>query len=151
MSEAQLAPVLSKATAEVLEKMFFAEVVQESAGRPHDGADPIGVTLTFQGERRGTLAVAISPSAARQLAADFLGVEAEDGGGQAQVEEVARELANMICGDALSALEQSPLQIASPRIVACADFVLSGRACSRSFDLGNGWLTVTLDMEDADA
>ncbi len=150
MSDPQLAPVLSKASADVLEKMFFAEIAAESDGRPDDAGDPIAVKLTFQGERRGTLALAISAGAARSLATDFLGVESEEGADEAQVNEVARELANMICGDALSSLERSPLQLSPPEIVASGDLIPAGRACSRSFDLGNGWLTLTLDMEDAD-
>src|SRR5262249_54113688 len=109
MVDRPLAPILSKATADVLEKMFFAEIVRETDRRPEDGSNPIAVTLGFLGELLGTLALTISPTAAQSLAADFLGVE--EGADPSQVNQVAQELANMICGDALSALERSPLQL----------------------------------------
>ena len=40
--------------------------------------------------------------------------------------------ADMICGDALSSLERSPLQLSPPEIVASDDFIPAGRVCSRS-------------------
>ena len=58
--------------------------------------------------------------------------------------EVVRELANMICGDALSALERGALRLSVPEIVPPADFVLPQGSSQRSFDLGDGALTVGL-------
>ena len=63
---------------------------------------------------------------------------------------MVKELANMICGDALSTLEQSALVLSPPQVVAPADFVCPRGACRRSFYLGNGWLTVILHLQDAD-
>jgi CheY-specific phosphatase CheX len=115
-----------------------------------DPGASIAVRMAFDGERRGILTLRISTTAARTLAADFLGVDTEDGPGDAQVHEVVLELANMICGDALSALEKSPLHLSAPRIVPAADFVLPAAGNYRSFDLGNGGLTVGLTfLEDA--
>jgi CheY-specific phosphatase CheX len=146
--ETSLDVTLSRATADVLEKMFFTGFMAESSRRPDDAGEQIVATLGFEGERRGVLALSISTPAARSLAADFLGVESEKGPDRAQVNEVVLELANMICGDALSTLERNPLVLSSPRIETSSGFLPSSSARSRSFDLGNGWLTVTLDLQD---
>ena len=50
----------------------------------------------------------------------------------------------------LDAIECSPLQLSSPRIVAAA-YPEAEAASSRSFDLGSGWLTVSLELEEARA
>lgn len=150
MLKTALAPVLSHATADVLEKMFFTGFVAESERAPGDTAQQIVVTVEFDGGRRGLLALAISTSAARSLATDFLGVDTEAGANEEQVKEVVRELANMICGDALSTLEQKALVLSSPQIVKAGDFVPSPGSCERCFDLGNGWLTASLDLRDGD-
>jgi len=143
MIENSIEQSLFRAAGDVLEKMFFASFEEDSAaGR--NGDPSIAVRMAFDGERRGILTLRISKTAARTLAADFLGVEADEGPDEAQVDEVVRELANMICGDVLSALEKSPLRLAAPELVPAADFVVPADASCRSFDLGNGSLTVAL-------
>jgi CheY-specific phosphatase CheX len=147
MSETRVEQALSRAAGDVLEKMFFAGVLDESAADLSE--DPaVAVSMGFDGERKGVLGLRISTEAARTLAADFLGVDAEDGPAEAQVHEVVRELANMICGDALSALEKSPLCLSAPRIVAPADFILPPPGNYRSFDLGSGKMTVALAFHE---
>jgi CheY-specific phosphatase CheX len=149
MPDGLIEQALSRAAGDVLEKMFFAGF---EAGPPTDpNGDPsIAVRMAFDGERRGVLALRISTIAARTLAADFLGVEAADGPDETRVRDVVRELANMICGDVLSALERSPLRLSAPEIMPAADFVLPAGGSHRSFDLGNGVLTVALTfLEDA--
>ena len=149
MPETLVEQALSRAAGDVLEKMFFAGFLAESAEDRND--DPsIAVRMAFDGERKGVLALRISAGAATTLAADFLGVDGEDGPQETQVHEVVRELANMICGDALSMLEKSPLRLSAPAIVPQADFALPARGNYRFFDLGNGGLTVALAfLEDA--
>jgi CheY-specific phosphatase CheX len=147
MPETPVEQALQRAAGDVLEKMFFAGYLEDSA---QDGVDEpsIAVQMSFDGERKGSLGLRISAGAARTLAADFLGIEAEEGPEEQQVQEVVCELANMICGDALSALEKSPLRLSAPRIVAPADFALPAQGTYRSFDLGNGGLTVTLSLQE---
>ena len=148
MHKAETEQALSRATADVLEKMFFTGVADESAAIPPAGSQ-IVVRLTFDGERRGVLTLGVSRRAAQTLAADFLGTDNEDGPDEIQVNEVVRELANMICGDALSALEKSALHLSMPEIVPAADFVLPEGSRHRSFDLGDGALTVGLVFQGA--
>jgi CheY-specific phosphatase CheX len=147
MPEETIGQVLSRAAAEVLERMFFTGFVAESEAFSCDGPR-IAVTVDFDGERRGTLALAISAASAHGLAADFLGLEEEPD--EAQVNGVVRELANMICGGALSAVESGALRLAPPRIVPDSEVGWrAGRHC-RSFDLGNGSLTVALVFQGGD-
>jgi hypothetical protein len=149
MPETLAEQLLSRATEDVLEKMFFAGCTEAPTGSFHD--DPtIAVRMAFDGERRGELALRISSIAARTLAADFLGADTEDGPGEAQVEEVVRELANMICGDALSGLEREPLHLAVPQIIPSSDFAVPATGSFRSFDLGEGALTVVLTFLEDD-
>jgi CheY-specific phosphatase CheX len=143
MPEIPIEQAISQATADVLEKMFFTGFAAESDGI-EDAGPRITVRLAFDGEGQGLLVLGISKNSARTLAADFLGTDTEDGPGEAQVNEVVRELANMICGDALSALEKSALCLSVPEIVPPADSVLPEGSIHRSFDLGNGALTVGL-------
>jgi CheY-specific phosphatase CheX len=138
---------LSRAAGDVLEQMFFAGIVEELS--TDQIAEPaIAVRMAFDGERRGVLALRISTGAARTLACDFLGEEA-DGLEEVQVHEVVKELTNMICGDALSALERTALRLAAPALVPAAEFGVPGTGTYRSFNLGNGGLTVALTfLED---
>lgn len=147
MPETTVEQALSRAAGDVLEKMFFAGFLEESSEDRNDDAS-IAVRMAFDGQRKGVLGLRISAGAASTLAADFLGVDGEDGPEETQVHDVVRELANMICGDALSALEKSPLCLSAPQIVPPAEFVLPASGNYRSFDLGNGGLTVALQFEE---
>jgi CheY-specific phosphatase CheX len=131
--------------------MFFAGVLDESDAESGAGCgdDPqIGVRLRFAGERRGVLLLSVSAAAARTLAADFLGEEQAGSPSNEQVLEVVKELANMICGYALSALERESLHLAAPEVVPAAALAWSV-PCRRSFRLDNGSLTIGLEFQDA--
>jgi CheY-specific phosphatase CheX len=136
---------LRESVDEVLEKMFFAETLGEcSAG---DSADSTGAEiaagLTFAGKSSGSLLLRVSAAAARQIAADFLGLD-ESELSDLKTSEVLRELANMICGSVLSRLESAAtFHLGAPRIVpaseAIADILNETRYCVR---LVNGRLAV---------
>jgi CheY-specific phosphatase CheX len=147
MLENLIEQALTRATGDVLEQMFFAGCLGEL---PADqiGDPAIAVRMAFDGERQGVLALRISGTAASTLASDFLGADTEDGPDEAQVQEVVKELANMICGHALSALERNPLRLAAPQLVTGQDFVLLAPGGHRSFDLGSGGLTVALTFRE---
>jgi CheY-specific phosphatase CheX len=146
MREISVQQAISKATADVLEKMFFTGFASETEGLD-DGGVRISVRLAFNGERRGQLALGISVKSARTLTADFLGTDTANGPSDGEVNEVVLELANMICGYALSTLEKSALRLSAPEIVQAADCPLPERASYCGFDLGNGALTVGLVFE----
>ena len=100
MPDISIKQAISRATEDVLEKMFFTRLCWPNRDEIEDAGPRITVRLAFDGERRGLLALGISKNSARTLAADFLGTDTEDGPDETQVNEVVRELANMICGDA---------------------------------------------------
>src|SRR5262249_18411665 len=67
---------LFRATGDVLEKMFFASVIDDCPTGP-DRDDSIAVRMAFDGERRGILYLRIGAEAARTLTGDFLGSDTE--------------------------------------------------------------------------
>lgn len=148
MRDASMEQALSRAAADVLEKMFFTELAGESDEVAGSGPQ-IVVRVPFQGARRGALILRIASPAARTLAGDFLGREAGSATSDEQVEEVVRELANMICGDTLSQVERSGLKLGAPRVLKDTAWTVPAGATRRSFDLGQGLLTVAIALEGA--
>jgi CheY-specific phosphatase CheX len=133
---------------EVLEKMFFAQTLGEPSDVDEAGdslANAVAVELRFEGEPSGSLCLRLTADAAREIAADFLGMEgAEISAGQ--ISEVVRELANMICGSVLSRVESAAtFRLGVPRIVT------AGEECAESLwntryrvQLSHGRLTVNI-------
>ncbi|MEI9976445.1 MAG: chemotaxis protein CheX [Ignavibacteriota bacterium] len=111
---------LRESVDEVLEKMFFAETTGECSAYDSGDTPPaeeIAVGLTFAGEPSGCLLLRVSAVAARQIAADFLGLD-EGELSDLKISEVVRELANMICGSVLSRVESAAaFQLGAPQIV----------------------------------
>jgi CheY-specific phosphatase CheX len=117
VTEPEIRQVLQDAVRDVLEKMFFAIPLEEpdEAGFPADG---IAVELAFEGDPSGALLLSMSSPAARQIAADFLGID-ESEVSAAQTTDVVCELANMICGSVLSRVESTArFRLASPRVLS---------------------------------
>lgn len=104
MSERSIDSALEESVREVLEKMFFVDVLQPCTG----DVPPAGIAaeLTFQGDPPGSFRLTLDRSAAAAAAADFLGENAADLTPQ-QMTDVICELANMICGSLLSRIESS--------------------------------------------
>jgi hypothetical protein len=124
---------------------------------PTDGAVPADengcgpactAELLFQGNPSGGFRVSVPWKLARVVGAGFLGRE-EMEVSDSQAEEVVCELANMICGSVLSRLEsKATFQITHPqpgRPERGARF--EGGGASRWFDLGDGILTVSLELQ----
>lgn len=92
------AATLSSTLSNVLSEMCFADPERVPPG-PIENALCVGIRFT--GASGGNLRLAISAGTAKQLAADFLGLEAVDA-----TEEVAQsfslELANILCGSILA-------------------------------------------------
>ncbi len=152
MLETQLNRALRDSVQEVLEKMFFVEPVEEppSDADAHEGEMVVG--LAFEGVPPGELTLRVTTSAALQIAADFLGEDASDLP-PAKVEEVVRELTNMICGSVLSRVESSAtFRLASPRILTGE--ARSNRQESADFravhavSIGSGTVTVSVETRD---
>jgi hypothetical protein len=93
--------VFLNAATEVLETMFFVDVLPE--GGPEDGASMLSAELQFQGRVSGRFGVRVPLPGGRVMAANFLGSEQAS---EVQAGQVLCELANMLCGSVLSRIEE---------------------------------------------
>lgn len=102
---------------EVLETMFFECPIGELfEGRPQCAG--LGAAVEFKGASAGRLEVDADPAAAQRLAGSFLGREDDSTVTGAEVRLVLLELANMLCGTALSRLQPpGGFQLAAPRLI----------------------------------
>jgi CheY-specific phosphatase CheX len=150
----EIQTALAVAVEEVLETMFFTTVLASSEGiapREGDGGAPeITVALRFHGNPSGGFRVSVPLKLARVVGAGFLGRE-EAEVTDSQVGEVVCELANMICGSVLSRLEsETTFQITQPELTPTESGIgLEGVGTCRSFDLGDGVLIASLQLQPA--
>src|ERR1017187_5958667 len=138
---------LSSAVAEVLDCMFFLEVLGEIA-EPPPRDETVTVQVSFEGDPPGHFQMRIGRPAANAVAADFLGEDLESLSAR-QSADVTLELANMICGAVLSRIEsRAVFRLGSPQIVA-DDTGKRGPAEETrcTVETGIGALTVAIQME----
>jgi CheY-specific phosphatase CheX len=119
MQATDLKPFMEEAVAEVLEAMCFIS----SEGEVKDGAemyqpDWIGGELDFVGCLNGSFGIAVPPSTAATIAANFLG-EDESALSTEQTMEVICELTNMVCGTLLARLDSKSAFTLSPPRPSC--------------------------------
>ena len=148
-NEIQMA--LAAAVEEVLETMCFATVLASSEGAaPPEGSGMPAITaqLHFEGNPSGGFHVSVPMKLAHVVSASFLGRE-EAEVSDSQAEDVVGELANMICGSVLSRLEsKATFQITHPESALTERGVSTeGTGVNRWFDLGDGTLTVSLELQ----
>lgn len=147
MPETLIRQALRDSVTEVLEKMFFVEMLRElpDGAAGESPAEEIAAGLTFEGERSGAFLLRLTTVAARQIAADFLGID-EPEVSDTQTSDVVRELANMICGSVLSRLESAAtFRLAEPRIVPPSKEIAGNPAYIHyAAELPNGRLIVSL-------
>jgi len=114
MIEEAILPDSARAT---LEAMFFATPDTVSADPRRPEGEVIAARLTFKGSPPGRFGLLVSDGLARTLAANFTGADEPDllpG----QVSGVIGELANMICGAAVSGLEsEAHFDLSSPEVI----------------------------------
>lgn len=146
------AGALAVASSEVLERMFFTDVMGDSEASRTASPDCLCAALGFQGEPYGSLRLEISRPAARSLAANFLGVEREEDLADGAIGEVVCELANMICGNILSRQGNTgTFDLSAPRLLDPAAPSEKRAGIGRKFELENGDLTVFLEIGEAHA
>jgi CheY-specific phosphatase CheX len=148
----EIQPALASAVEEVLETMCFAGVLASAEGNVPPQADAgspvVTAALHFQGNSSGGFRMGVPAKLARVVAGGFLGRE-ETEVTDSQAGEVVCELANMICGSVLSRLESSAtFQITHPELAPPERGAsLENAGASRWFDLGDGILTVSLELQ----
>ncbi len=147
MTEATIHAALSSAVADVLERMFFLEVLGEAA-EPAREAETVTVQVSFDGDPPGYFQMRIARPAANAVAADFLGEDAESLTDRQRM-DVTLELANMICGAVLSRIEsRAAFRLSSPQIVADDTGKRGSAEETRcTVETGSGALTVAIQME----
>jgi len=145
MTEAALSTSLREAVDDVLEKMFFVQVLGEACGeRPLE--ELVVAHLEFEGRPSGSFTLRVTADAARSMAADFLGEEAAALPAD-RTAEVISELANMVCGAALSRVEKDTTFRLSPPVATLApgDRLVQGvGGIVHNLDLLDGALSVKI-------
>jgi|YelNatPaOPRAMG01_1025707.scaffolds.fasta_scaffold01677_24 hypothetical protein len=138
---------LESATEQVLSTMFFSDVVavRTAAGQEQLGEEALAIMVAFYGSPSGRYHVWIEPRAARELSAAFLGVDAAE----LNIDRVAAamcEMANMICGAFVSAIEGSTLiRLDAPVFGSAA--AAGADAPRQRFLLDAGIMEARVDME----
>jgi len=136
---------LAAAVTDVLESMFFVEAQGETHATPDDPA--VAVEIHFEGDPPGRFQMRLAPKTAQAIAADFLGQDSTELV-ERQCEDVALELANMICGAVLSRLESSAyFRLGSPKIIEAAALSVESVMTTFTLETGNGRLTAAIQME----
>ena len=143
MSKLNLDHLIASAVAEVLETMFFSEILGD--GQPDLSCTALEAHVAFTGNSSGTVDVQISEAAARSLTASFLG-ESEESLSGLQLAHLVCELTNMLCGCIVSKMSaQGCFNLGSPELIEqphhesdeCIEI-------QRSFAIERGTLTVSL-------
>jgi hypothetical protein len=132
---------------EVLEKMFFVDVLDPAPGEAL--AAPLTAKLSFDGNPSGSFRLILDQTAARSAAADFLG---EDPAAltQEQLNGVICELANMICGSVLSRIESSAtFRLSTPTMVPDKEPSRPPMAAAFQAAVGGGIVRAEIGMERA--
>jgi hypothetical protein len=126
---------------DVLETMFFTTAVAMDC---RDDPGAISARVHFNGEPSGEFELTLSPGAARQFAIAFLGCDEPDLPPEAEA-EVSCELANMICGAALSRMHpDAVVKLNAPYVCDPASPLHGTR---QFFEAPEGTLSITMRVD----
>jgi CheY-specific phosphatase CheX len=141
--------LLSWATQEVLEIMFFTEVLGP-AEFAWDCTEPfVTVRVGFRVRPAGYLGLCVSAAAARGMAANFLG-ENEAELSENQIADVVAELSNMVCGRVVSRLASNTSFDLQPPQPTTPEVAIEQVAPGHCFEMENGILAVALSLEPSE-
>ena len=145
MTEPLIEAALAESVREVLEKMFFVDLVDAPPGEALGAR--IAAELIFDGHPPGAFRLILDQEAAKSAAADFLGENPSELS-EDQLNEVVCELANMICGSVLSRIESSAtFRLSKPVIVTTTEFVPCPVEAGFQASVGGGLLRAEIRME----
>ncbi len=103
MTDTETAGVIGEAAAQVLETMFFA--VPEPEPCESTSGETVCAQVNFTGSWSGRLELCLPADSAATISTDFLGLDFGEDASPEQIRHVVGEMANMVCGVALSRLE----------------------------------------------
>jgi CheY-specific phosphatase CheX len=139
--------MLPEAAAEVLETMFFTSLAEEGDSAAPFAGPTLCAHLYFRGARSGSLGVWVPRETAREIAADFLGLEGTELT-EARVGDVICEFANMVCGLLLGRLESNGLfELTRPELDSVESRPRNELAVLRTLALERGAMEVWLQWE----
>lgn len=132
------------AARDVLNVMFFSDVLEEADAPPEPRPDTMQVYVKFDGDGEGEFQMEVDDMTAESLAGSFLGAEPGSRPNPEEVQQVMGELGNMVCGAFLSRYEKDGLfNLSSPTIDRANSAMPAGVA--RSLQLLDGTMDVRIN------
>lgn len=116
IDESVMREAVTRAVGEVMEAMFFEAVEPALSGLCMEGCNPVTAHLRFWDAVEGEFMLAVPLETAVSLAGNFMALDPGEVD-RSHAEATICELANIICGSALSRLEpSSALRLSSPEV-----------------------------------
>jgi CheY-specific phosphatase CheX len=109
--------------AKVLEKQVFLFAEDLDVSEIPDGGDWVEARMAFHGPFGGSISLALPKEAELEIAANFLGKDADDPDVAKCAEDSIKEILNMVCGHMLTALagEDPVFDLSIPKVHALSD------------------------------
>lgn len=134
-----MAAELVGAARDVLNVMFFTDIMEEADECACEKPFPLQVRVTFTGDQCGEFRMEVDDLAAGGMAGSFLGADPLNTLSGEEVDQVMGELGNMICGAFLSRYEKEGLfALSSPEVIRPADGEIGG--VHRGLELMEGFM-----------
>lgn len=104
--------------AKVLEKQVFLFAEELDLGGLPEGGDWVEARMAFHGPFGGSLSLALPKEAEAEIAANFLGKDADDPEAADCAEDSLKEILNVVCGHMLTALagEEPVFDLSIPKV-----------------------------------
>ena len=142
-----MAAELVGAARDVLNVMFFTDILEEGDECACAKPFPLQVRVKFRGDGHGEFRMELDEAAAASMAGSFLGTDPVDAPSDEEIDQVAGELGNMICGAFLSRFESDALfALSSPEVLRPATGTLPG--VHRGLELMDGFMDLRVCWED---
>lgn len=118
-----------------------------------DGGAFTQATMDFDGDVVGTLSVTVPAAITGEIAANILGLDAEDLTDQAMLDDALAEMLNVVCGHVIMAIvgKGANFVLRSPQVVPVDDARLVGMLadpCYVAFNLDESPVLLGLVMKD---
>ncbi len=144
--DVEMATELVGAARDVLNVMFFTDILEEGDECACPKPFPLQVRVSFSGDQAGEFRMAVDEVAAGSLAGSFLGTDPVTGPTAEETDQVMGELGNMICGAFLSRFEKEGLfALSSPEVVRPEQGELPG--VHRGLELMDGFMDLRVYWE----